>query len=483
MTKRASASAAALAAALLLGAPTPVAAAFAGAAERPPNVVLLIGDDHGFPYFGFMGDRNVVTPAMDALAAGGHTFTLGHVTASYCRPSLRSTITGLHPVAYVRRERSIVERRRRENPGYAALDEREKRKWDVLQMAAAMREFDTLPSLLAKAGYVSWQGGKWWENSYENGHFTEGMSAGWDLSKFGGEGFFLEMMGGAGNDLLRKTMQPAYDFIDRRKDAPFFLWFAPQLPHTPFDAPYTYAKFYRDKPLSESAKLYYANISWWDHGLSQLMDFIESRGLLDDTLFVYVNDNGWEQDAQVEYKRPGSDLRNDPLFANGGVKGKGGLYDMSFRTPIIFYWKDRLVRGFNETILVSSLDVLPTILDIVGEPVPEHLTGRSLAPLLLAERDAAEYTERDELISYVDTRRDPARPMGARAEGFYIRTARWHFLWYRDTGEMALYDMPADPRSERDVAAEHPELVAGFQRRIEEWAAGMGVEPGLVVHE
>ena len=460
-----------------------LAAALAAAGERPPNVVLLIGDDHGYPYFGFMGDRNVVTPTMDALAAGGHTFTLGHVTASYCRPSLRSTITGLHPVQYVLRERRIVERRRRENPGHAALDAREKRKWDVVQMAAAMRAFDTLPSLLAPAGYASWQGGKWWENTYENGHFTEGMSAGWNMATFGGEGFFLEMMGGAGNDLLRKTMQPVYDFIDRRKDAPFFLWFAPQLPHTPFDAPYSYGKFYRDKPLSESAKLYYANITWWDDGVSQLMDFIESRGLLEDTLFVYVNDNGWEQDAQVEYKRPGSDVRTDPLFANGGVKGKGGLYDMSFRTPLIFYWKDRLTRGFNETSLVSSLDVLPTILDIVGQPVPDHLPGRSLAPLLLAERDNAEYTEREELISYVDTRRDPERPMGARAEGFYIRTARWHFWWYRDTGETGLYDMPADPRSERNLAAERPELVARFQRRIEEWAASMGVEPGLVVHE
>lgn len=77
-----------------------VAAAVA-AADRPPNIVLLIGDDHGYPYFGFMGDRNVVTPNMDALAGGGFTFGTAHVTASYCRPSLRSIITGLHPVRYM----------------------------------------------------------------------------------------------------------------------------------------------------------------------------------------------------------------------------------------------------------------------------------------------------------------------------------------------------------------------------------------------
>ena len=459
-----------------------VAAAVA-AADRPPNIVLLIGDDHGYPYFGFMGDRNVVTPNMDALAGGGFTFGTAHVTASYCRPSLRSIITGLHPVRYVLRENEIVARRRRADPRYATLDDLEKRKWEVRQKAAAMREFDTLPSLLGAAGYVSWQGGKWWEDTFENGHFTEGMSRGWNMSLFGKDGFFEEMMGGAGNDLLRKTMTPLYEFVNRRKEQPMFIWFAPQLPHTPFDAPYSHAKFYHHKPLSESAKLYYANISWWDYGLGQLMDFFEGGGLLDDTLFVYVGDNGWEQDAQVEYKQPHSDTRTDTLYANGGLKGKSGLYDLSFRTPMIFHWRGRLRRGFNETSLVSSLDILPSILDIVGLPVPRDLPGRSLAPLLLKERDADAYAERQELIGYVDTRRDAVDPMGKPAEGFYIRTPRWHFLWYRDTGEMALYDMLVDPRSERNLAAENRQLVARFRQRIEEWAAAMGVEPGLRVHE
>ena len=330
---------------------------------------------------------------------------------------------------------------------------------------------------------MSWQGGKWWEDTYENGHFNEGMSDGWNMALFGKDGFFAELMGGAGNDLLRRTMAPLYDFVDRHAKRPLFLWFAPQLPHTPFDAPYTYAKLYRHKPLSESAKLYYANISWWDHGLGQVMDFFESRGLLDDTLFVYVGDNGWEQDAQVEYKRPNSNVRTDALYANGGLKGKSGLYDLSFRTPMIFHWPGRVRQGFNATSLVSSLDLLPTLLDIVGLPTPPDLPGRSLAPLLLEARDATEYVERQELVGYVDTRRAARDPMGQPAEGFYVRTPRWHFLRYRDSGERALYDMSVDPRSGRDVAAQHPELVARFTRRIEDWAASMGVTPGLRVHE
>ena len=94
-------------------------------ADRPPNIVLLIGDDHGYPYYGFMGDDNVVTPSMDALAAGGVTFSHGHVTASYCRPSLRTLITGLHPVQYVQRKAEILDRRRRDDPDYANLDDAE----------------------------------------------------------------------------------------------------------------------------------------------------------------------------------------------------------------------------------------------------------------------------------------------------------------------------------------------------------------------
>ena len=68
--------------------------------QRPPNIVLLLGDDHGYPYFGFMGDTNVHTPTMDQIAAGGYTTTQGMVTTPYCRPSLRSIITGMHSVDY-----------------------------------------------------------------------------------------------------------------------------------------------------------------------------------------------------------------------------------------------------------------------------------------------------------------------------------------------------------------------------------------------
>ena len=448
-------------------------------AQRPPNIVLLLGDDHGYPYFGFMGDENVVTPSMDALAAGGVTFSHAHVTASYCRPSLRTLITGLHPVQYVRREAEILDRRR-EGADYTSLNDEQKRRWDVVEMAAAMREFDTLPKLLGEAGYASWQGGKWWENSYHNGHFTEGMSEGWDLSAIGGDSFFDELMGGEGKALVRETMDPLFDFIDRHREQPFFVWFAPSLPHVPFDAPYTYTKYYQDMDLSESAKLYYANLTWWDDGVGRLLDHVESRGLMEDTLFIFISDNGWEQDADVEYKqREDSTIYNDSLFGNGGLLGKNGLYDQSFRSPVIFYWKDRIRRSFNTSSLVSSMDIVPTILDLAGVEIPSGLPGYSLLPLI----DGRQMQERTRLVGYTDSRRSLTENMGQRSEGYYVRTHRWHFLWYADTGEMILYDVTVDRKAERNLVDDYPDLVSGFLEEIEAWKQDIGMTSPVTIYE
>ena len=101
------------------------------------------------------------------------------------------------------------------------------------------------------------------------------------------------------------------------------------------------------------------------------MDYIESKGLLEDTLFIYLSDNGWEQDADVEYWYPGAleDLDNE--YMTGGYKGKGAMWDLSLRTPFVFYWKGNLDTQFNDTDIVSSVDLVPTILDIAGADAPD----------------------------------------------------------------------------------------------------------------
>ena len=445
---------------------------------RPPNIILLVGDDHGYPYFGFMGDQNVVTPTMDTLAEGGVVFTQAHVTAPYCRPSLRNLITGLHPVQYAHRKNAIVDERRKAEK-VSTMSKQEQAMWKAVAEADAMREFETLPKLLSEQGYACWEGGKWWERSYRNAHFTEGMTDGWDMSKWGSSEWFYQLWGAEGEDLARVTMAPLYDFIDRHREQPFFIWFGPALPHVPLDAPYSYTKFYENKELSNSARAYYANITWWDDSVSQLMDYVESKGLLEDTLFVYVSDNGWDQEPGDEYKKDPDAAYNDEPYGSGGMKGKGALYDLSFRSPVIFYWRGRIEPTFDEASLVLASDIFPTVLDLAGARIPQGLHGYSLRPLL----EGRTMEQRNEIIGYSDRRRSPSRDtlFSELADGFYVRTLRWHFMWHEGTDETELYDVTVDPRAEHDRSAEFPELTEHFMARIAAWREDMDLEEPVIM--
>ena len=427
--------------------------------DVPPNIVLIIGDDHGYPYFGFTGSRHVHTPNMDTLAAAGAVFHLGHTTSNHCRPALQSLMTGQVPIRYDFLARALHARASAASPAYQAATDADRRQWDVQFHSHVMRDFVTLPRMLAKRGYVSFQGGKWWEQSYENGGFTEGMSTGWDAERWGRPGWFADFMGGEGLALTRETQQPVYDFIDRHLSRPFFLWYAPLLPHTPFDAPQIYTRRYADTSLSQTAKAYYSNCTWFDDGVGDLVAYIAGKGLLARTLFVYVNDNGWEQEPFAEY------AGNAELEANGGPRGKKSLHDLAFRTPIVLHWSGRITPAVFPDELVSTLDIVPTILDYAGVPAPEGLPGHSLRPVVEGNTAAL----RTALIGHVTGLRSPHDVMGRNAEGFYVRTRRWHFIWYKDDGRVALYDMVQDPKADHDVADGHPRQVTEFLQMIEQW--------------
>jgi len=208
--------------------------------DERPNIVLLVGDDQGYPYFGFMGADYVKTPNMDVLASSGTLFTNGYVPDNHCRPSLATLMTGILPIQYA--EQSALKKDSLlATDTYLQLGENEKQEWDVNYPFQAMHYFTTLPNMLAGKGYLSFQGGKWWEFNYQNGGFTHGMTEGWTpRDQENGGKWFKQFMGGSGLELARATMQPAYDFIDMAGETPFFLWYAPELPHYPFVAPDEY---------------------------------------------------------------------------------------------------------------------------------------------------------------------------------------------------------------------------------------------------
>ena len=443
--------------------------------DGPPNVVLIIADDLGWPYLGFLGDNNVITPNMDLLGRGGAVFEVAHATSNFCRPTLQSLITGLYPVQYEQRASAIAEHALAQQPLPENVNTPlERRMLRQQYETAAIEQFETLPRLLSDRGYASHQSGKWWEQSWRHGGFTAGMTEAWEWSEAAelGDRWFFTFMGGRGNEIGRETMAPVTEFIHEHAEQPFFVWYGPALPHTPLNAPDRFYKYYADRAdLSESAKLYYANIRWFDWGVGKVIDALREARVLDNTLIVYVNDNGWEQPADVEYA-------NDPItFANGGPRGKGSFFDTGLRTPLIFYWRGQITPSLDRTTLASALDIMPTVLDYAGLTPPDELPGFSLRAAI--EGDALP-APRDALIGRLTQHRagtnfrgEPDQttrdPMGAPMAAYYRRDLQWYFVWLPQSGETALYDVVVDPGQTTDRSARHPELISGFKRDIEAW--------------
>ena len=414
-----------------------------------PNIILLVGDDQGYPYFGFMGADYVYTPNMDSLASRGLLFTNGYVPQNHCRLSLQTLMTGTLPVQYEGQVEELI--RSRDIPDTAKRDFR----------FHAMKYFETLPRVLANHGYRSFQGGKWWEFNYQNGGFDEGMTTGWEEGDLNKKEWFHKFMGGDGTQLARATMQPVYDFIDSSKNQPFFIWFAPELPHYPFDAPDKYYNLYKDKDMTESAKRYYANCTWFDDGVGELNRYLREVGEWDNTLFVYVNDNGWEQE-------PNQEFRHDSLrWHNGGDKGKLSVYDQSFRTPIIFSWKDKIKPGKSEA-LVHSADIPVTILDMLGLSFKAPF-GKSLMPLISGKTDS----HREAIVGRSTQMRSEEDYMGMKIDANWVRTPSYFYKINRTTGTEALYDLEKDPRNDQDIKENHPDALERMTSLIVQWRKEM----------
>ena len=435
----------------------------------PPNIIMLVGDDQGYPYFGFMGADYVETPNMDTLAASGIVFTDGYVSDNHCRPSLQTLLTGMLPIDFQKENFGLMDQ------AIAAQNISE----DSIQVfkenfdrrASGFSHFNTLPKMLAEKGYASFQGGKWWEFDYQNGGFTHGMTKGWTEAEQKTAGWFLKHMGGDGMDLARVTNQPAYDFLEETKGKPFFMWFAPSLPHYPFDAPEKYYNIYKDKDMSESAKQYYANCTWFDDAWGQMVAYLKEHDLYENTLIVYVNDNGWEQDPEQEFW-------DDPMRShNGGDKGKGSIYDMSFRSPIIFSWPKMIKEGQRTNALMHSADIPATILDYVGIDVPAHFYGVSYRSLIEGETKSI----RDHVQGNVITTRgfSPENVMGRHIEGYWVRKGSWFLRWHVTDNEIELFDLRNDLRNEKDVSDAHPDVTKELLGMAKRYKTKKGMDPRI----
>lgn len=423
------------------GAATPAVTPSPPAPDRP-NIVLIVGDDHGWPYYGFMGSDVVKTPRLDRLAASGTVFPYAYNTASRCLPSLRSMLTGLYPHQFQLRAGQI---RRLLRANGRSVDH-------------PIRFMATLPRLLQQAGYATFQAGKLWDGVYGNSGFGAGMTATEDeaATRFTGNR--------AGLELGRKGLTPVFSFVERNRDRPFFLWFAPQLPHRPHDAPDRLRAPYPEDQFSPTAREYYANCTWEDEVIGQLLDHLDRQQLRQNTLIVYVSDNGWEQTPRARV-----------AHRSGGGHGKGSVHELGLRTPLIFAWPDHIPAGRRIEEFVSTVDLLPTLLSVAGVAVPEQRTGIDLMPAMTSGARVGRTQIVGGQFVDPDSRRDPPY-REFRGDAYFVRDRDWYYvLWGGQLNQEMLFDKSADPEERENVAHLHPKRAAAYRDAVSDWLDSIGV--------
>jgi len=419
--------------------------------QGPPNIVVVVADDQSWRDYGFMGSSIARTPNLDTLAASGTVFTHGFTTASACRPSLRSLLTGLEPQRLWALERTL---RARNVP---------------FPEQATIRAVDTLPRLLGEHGYATFQGGKHWEGEHSIAGFDAGTAEGFDAERAGRDGVLYELSGGPGNELGRGSMAPLLDFVTAHREERFFVWFAPLLPHTPHDPPEAFVAPYAEAGLSPALQRYFGNVSRLDARVGELLEHIEGLGLRERTLVLFVADNGWDA---VDTGGP-----VDPSL--GGPRGKFSIFENGFRTPLLVSWPGTLPAGRRHDMLVSTLDVMPTLLDYAGvlERPPDR-TGVSLRAAIEEGRGPV----RERLVGAMTRLRAPLDDgsaggfTGVRDENaYFLREPGWRYVWWPARGSEALFVIDDDPWEQRNVASLHPERVERHRREVIAWRRRMQI--------
>jgi arylsulfatase A-like enzyme len=408
------------------------------AAETPPNIVMIISDDHLWSDYGFMGHPVVQTPNLDRLASESLTFRRGYVTSSLCCPSLATIITGLYPHQHKVTSNdppltpgSGKKKGLAKGPAFEAGRE---------VMSKHLEEAGTLPTMLKQKGYLSLQTGKWWQKHYSRGGFTHGMTEG---GRHGDKGL----------DIGRKTMQPVYDFISEAKQQqkPFLVWYAPMMPHDPHTPPQRLLDKYKDKTPSLHIAKYWAMVDWFDETCGELVKHIDDNGMKENTIFVYVSDNGWI---------------TNPQTGRYAEKSKQSQYDGGLRSPIMIRWPGK-VRPKMSDELAQSIDLVPTLLKAVGLEPTKAMPGINLLDEAAVSTRKAIYGECF-THNFVDLN-VPASSLRWR----WIVDGHDKLIVPNKANQpddvIELYDLKADPTEEKNLAAENADKVKTLSAKLDAW--------------
>lgn len=423
-----------------------------GAARRP-NILLIYVDDMAYGDLScYNEDAWIKTPAIDKLAADGVRFTQGYVTAPVCFPSRSGLMTG----AYQQR-------------------------WGLYGNRPMMMPPDTqklMPVALKAAGYTTGMAGKW--NSlcgdpkqfFDETHHVMGWS-----SMYFTVGRSSPLNWGPeqpGDQYITDSLtDAACDFIERRKDESFFFYLAYNAPHTPMRAKAEHREQVAHLE-TEPQRVYAAMCLAIEEGVARVLKTLEDNGLVQDTMVVFVSDNGPASGSSrlLGYKEDWPEMQ---LGLTGPLSGgKQTLREGGIRVPFIMSYPAKLRKGMVDDFVVSTLDLYPTFCALAGVKPPEsnavdgidlmpHLEGRMAGP-------------RPGNLYWADG--------GHRIKGGRVRSGHWklhveHKRDYTKTKVPALYNLAEDIGETTDVASANPEVTARLLAEYQEWIGRMGPPASL----
>ena len=266
--------------------------------------------------------------------------------------------------------------------------------------------------------------------------------------------------GDEGLTIGRQGLRPIEEFIDHatRDQKPFFVWYAPMLPHTPHNPPQRILDKYKGQTPHLPVAKYWAMCEWFDETVGELMGVLEKRDLTRNTIVVYVTDNGWIQTEDAEGG------------ASGGVRGKRSQYDGGIRTPIMISWPGHIEPRRDETHLASSIDLFPTILSAVG--VADPSLRESLPGVDLLDEQAVAARSRVFGDIYEHDVFDIDRPAASLRFRWVIEN-EWKLIVPHAEREpqavTELFHLTADPDELRNLAESEPDRVVSLRHSLDEW--------------
>lgn len=438
-----------LLAALLLA---PLAALHA-AENRPaqPNVIIIMADDLGAADAGCYGAQDIETPAIDALAARGVRFTQFYAASAVCSPSRAGLLTGKYPL----------------HAGLAGNASSERG-------VAGMPSQPTIAKMLKAAGYATAHIGKW-HLGFTPETMPNGQGFDYSFGHMGGcidnYSHFFYWEGPNRHDLYCNGKEVWYPgrffpdlmvaeasrFLEQHRNAPFFLYFALNMPHYPYQADVKWLEHYKKLPYPRN--LYSAFVATLDERIGELLKKVDELGLRERTIVIFQSDNGHSTELRAH--------------GGGGSAGpyrgaKFSLFEGGMRLPGMISWPGHLPEGAVRSQIVHACDWMPTIAELCGARLPsEALDGRSIVQVI---RSAATPSPHAALHWQIGD--------GPKAQ-WAVRQGDWKLIgkaWDTSGGDLGkeryplfLSNLATDVSEKENLADAQPDVVKRLQQLHDDW--------------